>query len=446
LSQDVVIKVENLTKEYRFGQIGYGTVYRDLQSWWARVRGRDDPNAQIVEHRLSSGTQVSTEAQDANERFLALDDISFEVRKGEALGIIGRNGAGKSTLLKILSRVTAPSKGFVGIKGHVSSLLEVGTGFHPELTGRENVFLNGAILGMSRAEISRKFPEIVEFAEIGHFIDTPVKRYSSGMYVRLAFAVAAHLEPEILILDEVLAVGDAKFVKKCMEKMESVRHDGRTILFVSHGMSSVVDLCPRAILLENGRIMKEGPSSEVVRQYTGELSTSTSAVRVWADDQRAPGFSGSVRLLSVRSLNAAGEPCGRFRLDESIDIEFTYRVIQKRWRLSVHLYLESLGGPRLFVSMDNGAFAGTPGARAEGMYVERCRIPGRFLNAGYYSVEALICTNPTEEHHHLDVRDAVIFSVEDDDLPAGARSDWSREWPSAIVRPALNWSVERSEN
>ena len=253
-----VISVEHLTKQYELGVIGTGTLSRDLNRWWARVRKQPDPYTRIGQ-------------QDAfariGESILALDDVSFTVQQGEALGIIGRNGAGKSTLLKILSRVTAPTSGAVKVKGRIGSLLEVGTGFHPELTGRENVYLNGAILGMKKAEITRRFDEIVDFAGVEKFIDTPVKRYSSGMYVRLAFAVAAHLDPEILIVDEVLAVGDAEFQKKCLGKMGDVAGEGRTVLFVSHNMSAIQTLCGRSILLTNGKIEVDGDSGSVTNQY-----------------------------------------------------------------------------------------------------------------------------------------------------------------------------------
>jgi ABC-type polysaccharide/polyol phosphate transport system ATPase subunit len=259
-----VIRVENLSKEYRYGIIGHGTLYKDLQSWWARIRGKEDPNSKISLHSGPART---------GERFWALKDISFDVKEGEVLGIIGRNGAGKSTLLKILSRVTTPTLGYVKIRGRISSLLEVGTGFHQELTGRENVYLNGMIHGMTRAEINKKFDEIVDFSGIEKFIDTPVKRYSSGMNVRLGFAVAAHLEPEILIVDEVLAVGDAEFRRKCLEKMQDVSEGGRTVLFVSHNMQAIRELCRRGILLEGGRIVYSGPTDEVIDKYLISSST-----------------------------------------------------------------------------------------------------------------------------------------------------------------------------
>ncbi len=253
-----VISIENLSKSYRLGQIGTGTFANDLKLWWARLRGRPNPLLRIGE---------TDHGNREGEEIWALRDVNFNVEQGEVLGIIGRNGAGKSTLLKILSRVTAPTSGRVRVKGRVASLLEVGTGFHPELTGRENVYLNGAILGMNRREIARKFDEIVDFSGVEKFIDTPVKRYSSGMYVRLAFAVAAHLEPEILVVDEVLAVGDAEFQKKCLGKMGEVAQEGRTVLFVSHNMGAIEKLCPRAILLDSGTLSKAGPATDVIFHY-----------------------------------------------------------------------------------------------------------------------------------------------------------------------------------
>jgi lipopolysaccharide transport system ATP-binding protein len=263
---DNVISVENVTKAYRLGQIGGGTLKEDFARWWAKLRRQPDPFLKIGEER---------HVRKMGEQFWALNDVSFQVKQGEVLGIIGRNGAGKSTLLKILSQVTTPTSGKIKIKGRIASLLEVGTGFHPELTGRENVFLNGAILGMTKAEIRKKFDEIVAFSEIEEFIDTPVKRYSSGMYVRLAFAVAAHLEPEILICDEVLAVGDAEFQKKCLGKMQDVStKEGRTVLFVSHNMDSVVRLCSTTVMLDQGRVSFWGETKAATQQYLLQNSQS----------------------------------------------------------------------------------------------------------------------------------------------------------------------------
>ena len=253
-----VLQIANLSKQYRLGVIGHGTLYRDIQSRWCRFRGKEDPNLPLY---------VGTGSNGRPRNIWALKGVSLEAEQGKVLGIIGRNGAGKSTLLKIISRITAPTTGEVRIKGRIASLLEVGTGFHPELTGRENVLLNGAILGMTKAEVGRKFDEIADFSGIGKFIDTPVKRYSSGMSVRLAFAVGAHLEPEILLVDEVLAVGDAEFQKKCLGKMDEVTKQGRTVLFVSHNMDAVSTLCDRVIWIDDGEIFLDGPTQEVVPRY-----------------------------------------------------------------------------------------------------------------------------------------------------------------------------------
>jgi lipopolysaccharide transport system ATP-binding protein len=260
MSDDLVIDAHALSKHYRLGVINHGTLYRDLQSWWARVRSRPDPNS-------PAGGWSHRQERIQGDIFCAIEDISFNVKRGEILGIIGGNGAGKSTLLKILSRITAPSSGTVGLSGRVASLLEVGTGFHPELTGRENIYLNGAILGMSRREVAQKFDDIVAFAEVSDFIDTPVKRYSSGMYVRLAFSVAAHLESEILLIDEVLAVGDVSFQRKCLGKMKDIGSGGRTVLFVSHNMAAIERLCTRVIVLKDGRVDFNGATSAGIEHY-----------------------------------------------------------------------------------------------------------------------------------------------------------------------------------
>ncbi|MEO6454498.1 MAG: ABC transporter ATP-binding protein [Ginsengibacter sp.] len=258
---NIVIKIENLSKQYRLGTVGTGTISHDLNRFWHKVRGKEDPYLKIGEENNDSN-------KGSSEYIWALKDINFEVKQGEVLGIIGRNGAGKSTLLKILSRTTAPTIGSVKVKGRVASLLEVGTGFHPELSGRENIFLNGAILGMTKQEIKKRFDEIVDFAGVEKYIDTPVKRYSSGMYVRLAFGVAAHLEPEILIVDEVLAVGDAEFQKKALGKMKDVStNEGRTVLFVSHNMAAIQNLCTRAMMLESGKLLFSGQVNDTITYY-----------------------------------------------------------------------------------------------------------------------------------------------------------------------------------
>ncbi len=286
------INVEHVYKEYRLGAIGGGTLKGDLQSWWAKVRNKEDPNLKIGETRGRT-----------NERFLALEDVSFNADQGEAVGIIGHNGAGKSTMLKLISRVTAPTKGTISYNGRIASMLEVGTGFHPEMTGRENIYLNGAILGMTKVEIDRKFDEIVEFAEMSQFIDTPVKRYSSGMYVKLAFAVAAHLDSEIMLMDEVLAVGDAKFQQKCLGKMgDAANNEGRTVMYVSHNMSTIRQLCTRCIVLDHGKKVFDGAVEDGIGIYLG-LAEQFRPVRTF-EKQRRKGFFGNIlRIEKVEFLN-----------------------------------------------------------------------------------------------------------------------------------------------
>lgn len=315
---DIAIKVEELGKLYRLGEIGTGTITQDLNRWWARVRGQEDPFAKIGEanDRTSKGQ---------SDFVWSLKDVNFEVKQGEVLGIIGRNGAGKSTLLKILSKVTSPTTGRIKIKGRIASLLEVGTGFHPELTGRENIFLNGAILGMSKTEIRSKFDEIVDFSGVERYIDTPVKRYSSGMYVRLAFAVAAFLEPEILIIDEVLAVGDAEFQKKCLGRMKDVSvNDGRTVLFVSHNMGAIQSLCTRSLIMNNGQMIFDGSVEKGIDHYikSGNRDAAGSTYKnVKPKD---------TDILKIRLLNEKQEVASNFHFNEPITLEFTIQVQEEQ--------------------------------------------------------------------------------------------------------------------
>lgn len=302
---ETMIKIEHVSKAYRLGAIGGGTLRGDLQSFFARVRGKEDPN-----------TMIGQDVYARNQRFLALDDVSFSVSKGERVGIIGHNGAGKSTLLKLLSRVTAPTTGSISYNGRIASMLEVGTGFHPELTGRENVYLNGAILGMSKAEIAKKFDDIVRFAEMEQFIDTPVKRYSSGMYVKLAFAVAAHLDADILVMDEVLAVGDMKFQQKCLGKMDDVsKNEGRTVLYVSHNMNTIRQLCTRCIVLDHGKLVFDGDVEAGIEQYlgqSGELATAYSYDEV-------PRSINESRKLQMMGLDVLGHTESRILQGEPME-------------------------------------------------------------------------------------------------------------------------------
>jgi lipopolysaccharide transport system ATP-binding protein len=314
---DTVISVEHLSKAYRLGQIGTGRLAEDLKVWWAKARGKSNPLLKIGQ---------TDHGNRAGETIWALKDVSFEVKQGEVLGIIGRNGAGKSTLLKILTGVTAPTSGQVKAKGRVASLLEVGTGFHPELTGRENIYLNGAILGMKRVETSRKFDEIVAFSEVEQFIDTPVKRYSSGMYVRLAFAVAAHLDPEILLVDEVLAVGDAEFQKKCLGRMGDIAVHGRTVLFVSHNMSAIRNLCGRAVLIHRGEISLDGDASSVVADYIRQGSESGPEAGVDFAKLTHSG-SGEARIVRAELMSIRGEATSQFWMDEGMIVGFVVETV-----------------------------------------------------------------------------------------------------------------------
>ncbi len=329
---DTVISVENLSKAYRLGQIGTGRLVDDMKVWWARARGKPSPLLKIGEkdHGNREGGTI-----------WALEDVSFDVRQGEVLGIIGRNGAGKSTILKILSRITAPTDGHVKVKGRIASLLEVGMGFHPDLTGRDNIYLNGSILGMNKQEIARKFDEIVAFAETEQFLDTPVKRYSSGMYVRLAFAVAAHLEPEILLVDEVLAVGDTAFQRKCLGKMGDVAEGGRTVLFVSHNMGAVQQLCGSAILMRSGRLHESGSPERVTASYLSDALESKAGVfDLSAHPARSHKYSPIIQKIVLRSATSSSK--SHFFPDESLVVELVLRASTP------------LVGPRLAVTIEDG--------------------------------------------------------------------------------------------
>jgi lipopolysaccharide transport system ATP-binding protein len=367
-----VVSVENLSKAYRLGQIGTGTLTNDLRVWWAKTRGKPNPMLRIG--RKDHGNQ-------SGETIWALKDVGFSVEQGEVLGIIGRNGAGKSTILKILSRITAPTSGQVKVRGRIASLLEVGTGFHPELTGRENTYLNGAILGMTRTEVKRKFDEIVAFSEVEQFIDTPVKRYSSGMYVRLAFAVAAHLDPEILLVDEVLAVGDAEFQKKCLGKMGDIAGHGRTVLFVSHNMGAVRSLCGRVILLQHGGVTMEGDAAAVVAEYIREGVVPGPG----ADFARLSHTgSGEARIVAAELRNARGEPASHFRMDEGIVVNFGVETAVPTLRLLHAVEVQDSEGMPIyhFLDVDNTPKATHCGRRR----TITARLPPLELYPGDYNV------------------------------------------------------------
>jgi lipopolysaccharide transport system ATP-binding protein len=391
-----VISMENLSKSYQLGSINTGTFYGDLNRRWAKLRGLPDPYLKIGEkdHGNRQG-----------EILWALRDINFQVQQGEALGIIGRNGAGKSTLLKVLSRVTAPTSGEVKIKGRIASLLEVGTGFHPELTGRENIYLNGAIMGMDKAEISRKFDEIVDFSAIEKFIDTPVKRYSSGMYVRLAFAVAAHLEPEILIVDEVLAVGDAQFQKKCMGKMGEVASQGRTVLFVSHNMSSVAQLCNRGILLNSGQIVTVGSIGDVVDTYMRTVSEeSVNEVVFHEHPDTVPYFT------RFSMSNDRGEQTRLFSNSEGFSFEIEYVVTQNISDYHLYFLLERADGLLILKAADDDYGQIIDLGSEPGHYTTKIRFPGNILNAGIYQFRMAF---GKRRGVYYDERTGFSFEIED---------------------------------
>ena len=379
-----VISIENLSKSYQLGVIGTGTFHGDVQRWWARQRGKPDPYLKVEE---------TDHGNRQRETIWALKDINFAVQQGEALGIIGRNGAGKSTLLKILSQVTAPTSGIVKVKGRIASLLEVGTGFHPELTGRENIYLNGAIMGMSRAEVNRKFDEIVDFSGVETYIDTPVKRYSSGMYVRLAFAVAAHLEPEILVVDEVLAVGDAEFQKKCLGKMGDVAHEGRTVLFVSHNMQAIRKLCKETIWIEAGQIKQRATSEEIVDRYLKASSVITDYHNI--DDLIGKLPPDPAFRLERITLQQNAQPVQQVVLSgRPLDLEICYVVLQRTTGLRIFLDLLDEEMNLLFRSFHDDDEDQIIAAES-GAYISRVSIPADLLapkdyyiaiNAGIYNV------------------------------------------------------------
>ena len=423
-----IIKVENLGKKYIIGHnLNAGGAYRSrsLRDTFAHAaRGF----YQRLRHPLSPNTE-NTEI----EEFWALRNLDFEIEPGDRVGIIGRNGAGKSTLLKVLSRITEPTTGRIEISGRVASLLEVGTGFHLELTGRENIYLNGAILGMTRGEIKTKFDEIVEFSEIERFLDTPVKRYSSGMYVRLAFAVAAHLEPEILIVDEVLAVGDAQFQKKCLGKMEEVGKEGRTVLFVSHNMAMITGLCTEAMLLESGGLIMHGPASQTVLAYYGDHGQDAAKIE-YSDPANQPGDD-LVRLISAEITNQDDENCCEFRIDSAVNISLIYTVRKNVQRTIVPtLDIRTTDGTYAFgITPQKGTMTSNPG-RFEFVV----SIPGNFLNEGIYYIGISIYSFEGTGILHVDERDALVFNVKD---IIESRS-YSYAGPIAgVVRPQFNTSL-----
>jgi len=428
---DVSIVAEGLAKQYRIGARRSGA---DLGWGYRTLRDAVSDAVSRPFRRTRRWPQGNAESGDPGTTIWALRGVSFQIGQGEIVGIIGRNGAGKSTLLKILSRITEPTKGYVELRGRVGSLLEVGTGFHPELTGRENLYLNGAILGMRRIEIQRKFDEIVAFAGIDRFIDTAVKHYSSGMYTRLAFAIAAHLEPEILLVDEVLSVGDAQFQRKCLDKMEDVSRGGRTVLFVSHNMQAVVRLCPRSILIEDGLVLKDGPTDEVVGAYLS-AGLGTSAAREWRDLPSAP--QGEVaRLVAVRVLDDQGQVAQAVDIRRPVVFEVEYDVLRGGHPLRTHFELRNHRGVEAFSGHDlDPAWRHRP--RPAGRYRTRVTVPGNLLAEGtMFLTIGLTALEP--RNHQFYLRDIVAFQVMDTIDGDSARGDFGGHM-GGVVRPKLSW-------
>jgi len=428
---DTAIRVENLGKRYR------------INAPRKRVRTlRESAVSTVVSpfDYLRSSLRKPTE----EETVWALRGVSFDVERGEVVGIIGSNGAGKSTLLKVLTRITEPTEGRAVVNGRVASLLEVGTGFHPELTGRENVYLNGAILGMRKAETDRKFDEIVEFSGVERFIDTPVKRYSTGMSVRLAFAVAAHLEPEILLVDEVLAVGDTAFQRKCVGKMGEVASQGRTVLFVSHNMSVIRSLCSRGILLGDGQILMDGPTDEVMEKYLGG-GVSPQGERTWPDTSRAPG-NDVVRLLGIRTKSSSGEVCSQFDARDAIELEFEYAVLREGYQLCAGIELLDPNGVVIVLTFDDYILGpwGDQEPREVGSFISSVSIPGDFLNEGNLTANLRIFSPPSEANFspHVCELDVLRFAVGDEMDRRGVPGSYPFPF-SGLVRQRLHWSTER---
>jgi lipopolysaccharide transport system ATP-binding protein len=413
-----IIEVNKISKLYSLGKVGTGSFRQDLKWWWTtQILQKEDPFFKISEDKVRS-----------NDFIWALRDVSFDVEEGEVFGIIGRNGAGKSTLLKILSKVIRPSKGTIKGRGRINSLLEIGTGFHDELSGRENIYLNGHFLGMHRWEIKQKFDEIVEFSGVADFIDTPVKRYSSGMYVRLAFAVAAHLEPDILIVDEVLAVGDAEFQKKCMGKMQDVSSkQGRTILFVSHNMQAVMNMCSRSMLLQKGKMTDIGPTDRVINTYLGGLQQNR-LIQEWSDINTAPG-NDFIRVKSIElipHLENVNDPID-IRTPLTIKFQFWNQAGDVNLCTGLHLFTQS--GECIF------DVCSVPADYHKGLMHGQCEVPGNFLNDGSYYFSLIFVKDTSKELFYLE--ECLSFDVED----YREGMNWYGKW-SGYVRPKFPFTLQ----
>jgi lipopolysaccharide transport system ATP-binding protein len=435
MSSSKAIRVENLSKLYRLGTPDDLTV--SGANPLARLIAKPLQNFRKYRSLYTFTEQELSGQKSGKDLLWALRDISFDVEAGQAVGFVGANGAGKSTLLKILSRITPPTLGRAIIRGRVSCLIEVGTGFHPELTGRENIYMSATILGMRKAEVDRKLDEIIDFSGVGAFIDTPVKRYSSGMSVRLAFGVMANLEPEILIVDEVLAVGDAEFQRKCLNKMSGIGKEGRTVLFVSHNMAAVTRLCNRALLIRGGRVAMDGSAEEVVHAHiAGGRSDTTS--REWPDINMAPGDD-SVRLRALRVVDASGAALSSVRRSQAIGLQLSYDVLEPHAVLSPFFTLVSDAGVELFSTSDPD-----PGSikvpRQIGRYVSTAWIPANFLSDGCHYV-GIAMRSMQKQYRPFVERDSISFTVVDDSEHVLGASWWEGRL-SGVIRPELNWTTE----
>jgi len=411
-----VLEVDGVSKQYRLGMIGGGTLHGDLTSWFARIRGKEDPNVKIGKEHV-----------DRNQKFWALKDVSFNVDRGDAVALLGRNGAGKSTMLKLISRITAPTEGEIRIRGRVASLLEIGTGFHPELSGRDNIYLNGAILGMNRAETSRKMSQIVEFSEIEQFIDTPVKRYSSGMYVKLAFAVASHLDPDVMICDEVLAVGDLAFQQKCLTKMADIARSGRAVLYVSHNMRTVSQLCNRGLYLDSGRLTYDGTVERAMELYGGSSARSVS--RNLDELPRSRKRGDTMRMLSIDFLNTQSL---EYEMDSAMEFELKFATHLPEPRLRIRLILQnSIATPIAMTQTEPFE------VRADETYTRRVRFPLDGIAPGEYIIKlSLASGTPQGRTSYYDTIVDVSRFVIVDDPAMNAGFVWSeRLWGNTRLEP-----------
>ena len=427
---DVVIKVENLGKQYRLGQVGTGTITHDFNLWWHRIRGKEDPYLKIGE------TNDRTQKGDS-DLVWAIKDINFEVKQGEVLGIIGKNGAGKSTLLKILSRVTGPSVGDIKVRGRIASVLEVGTGFHPELTGRENIFLNGAILGMTKSEIKSKFDEIVDFSGVERYVDTPVKRYSSGMYVRLAFAVAAHLEPEILIVDEVLAVGDAEFQKKCLGKMKAVSGEGRTVLFVSHNMPSIRVLCDTCLYLEQGKMKSLGYTDDIISEYLSNDLKSDFSTDGLIPETLSLYNTGEAKFISALLFNSTGDKSEELDFCEIFSITSKLRVNKDLENVFISFFIVSQFGDKIMMGVENDLYK--PLSLKEGLFEISVKFNEQLM-PGNYSIGLTISffhTGATIDY----IESFYPFTVKKESKKINIEYPWATI--HGYIKPNTKWTINK---